>query len=303
MTAKTLPGIENLPHAEGVDLTTLTSMATPGTARCVVTPPDAEALGRLLRSLAEAHEPFTLLGDGTNVIFTRTEVRSLIIRLGAGLAFIEPTEAPERLRVGAATPLAHVLNHALRHELAGFEWAVGIPGTIGGAVVGNAGTAGRGMGDLVVALEGFTRAGDPVALGRDDLRFEYRDSNVRHLVVTVVELALTPSERDAIRGRMEEARALRQRQPHGDRSSGCIFRNPPGDSAGRLIDEMGLKNTAVGQARVSPDHANFLVNDGDASPEDILGLIDLIRRRVADETGVHLQTEVILLDPDEESAS
>jgi UDP-N-acetylmuramate dehydrogenase len=225
-------------------------------------------------------------------------VRPVILRLGKGFDFVELAPREAHLRAGGATPLAAVLNCALRNELATFEWAVGIPGTVGGAAAGNAGAGGEGIGDHVVAVEGFTRAGEAVALGPGEIRYTYRDSNLRHLIITAVELALRRGERAAILARMAEFRAKRKGQPYGDHSSGCVFRNPPGEHAGRIIDQMGLKGHAIGQARVSPAHANFLVNDGDASPEEVIALIEDVRRRVREARGIDLQTEVMLIDPD-----
>ncbi|MBN1475968.1 UDP-N-acetylmuramate dehydrogenase [Candidatus Sumerlaeota bacterium] len=287
-------------RAENVDLSTLTTMATPGVARLVITAPDSDSLQGLLRDLAREHEPFILLGGGSNTIFTRREVQPAIIRLGEGFDFIESIGEPRggRLRTGAATNLTTVLQFALRQGLMGLEWAVGIPGTVGGAVVGNAGARGEAMGDSVERVLGLTRAGEPVCLERGDLHFEYRDSNLRDLVVTEIELRLEPGEPDAIRARMAEFRAARRGQPYGDHSSGCVFRNPSGDFAGRLIDELGLKGFAVGEARVSPAHANFLINDGDATPEDVVALIEQVRQRVRESRGIELRTEVILVDPD-----
>lgn len=298
MTATMLPVIRDLPHAEEVDLATLTTMATPGVARLVVQAPDAEALGRLLRGLASAREPFILLGSGTNVIFTRREVRPVIIRLGGGFDFVEATDQEGRLRVGAATDLSQLLGFALSHDLAGLEWTAGIPGTVGGATVGNAGAAGRGMGDIVVAVEGFTRRGEPVALGRDELHFDYRSSNLRPLIVTVLEIALEPGDHETILARVAEHRAPRERHPLGDHSSGCVFRNPRGDAAGRLIEAAGLKGTSLGQAQVSLAHANFIINRGEAEPKDVVALIEHVRQRVAKVAGVQLETEVMLVDPD-----
>jgi UDP-N-acetylmuramate dehydrogenase len=296
MRTGTLPWTGDLPFAQGADLATLTTMATPGVAQLVVTPPDPPALQRLLRDLAAVGEPFILLGSGSNVIFTRTEVCPIIIRLGHGFDHIELL-GRSSLRVGVSTQLTHVLRFALRNRLAGLEWAVGIPGTVGGAAVGNAGAAGSAIGDHLVRVEAFTRAGEPVTLGPAEIRCEYRDTNLRHLVLTTVELRLQRGERAAIVAAMRAHRARRRHQPYGEPSSGCIFRNPEGDHAGRLIDAAGLKGLSVGQARVSPAHANFLVNDGAADPQDVLTLIEEIRFRVREQTGVELITEVILLDP------
>lgn len=301
MMATTLPWAGPLPHQEDVDLATLTTMATPGVARLVVTPPDATSLGTLLRDLSRARVPFIVLGGGSNVVFTKTEVKPVIIRLGKGFDFVRLAGDgldPVRLCAGAGASLVSVLTFARRHRLAGLEWAVGIPGQVGGATVGNAGAGGLGMGDHVVRVRGFTRAGEPVDLGSGEIRFDYRNSNLRHLVLTEVELVLRHGTDAGIVAAMNEFRTRRKGQPYGDHSSGCIFRNPPGGHAGKLIDEAGLKGFAVGQARVSPAHANFLVNDDQAQPGDVLALIEHIRRTVRERTGVELETEVILLDPD-----
>jgi UDP-N-acetylmuramate dehydrogenase len=297
MLMTTLPWSADLPHRRDVDLAKLTTMATPGVARFLVTPPDAPSLQRLLHDLAEAGEPFILLGGGSNVILTRTEVRPVVIRLGKGFDHIRRV-GETGLRVGAATQLTHVLTFALDHSLAGIEWAAGIPGTVGGAAAGNAGAAGHAMGEHLVRIEGFTRAGEPVTREKSEIHCEYRDTNLRDLVLTAVDLELQSGDRGEIIATKRAHQARRSGQPYGDHSSGCIFRNPEGDFAGRLIEAAGLKGFSVGKARVSDAHANFLVNEGDAAPDDVISLVDEVRRRVRDTMGVELRIEAILLDPE-----
>jgi UDP-N-acetylmuramate dehydrogenase len=196
---------------------------------------------------------------------------------------------------GAALP-ALALRTA-EHGLAGLEFAAGIPGSVAGGVVMNAGAHGHAMDEIVETVD-ILAPGGPLRLGRDALGFGYRTSVLQQspCVVTSVTLVLRREDPRAIRARLDAWLAHRgATQPIGPPSSGCVFRNPPGDHAGRLIDLAGCKGAAVGGARVSALHANYIINEGSATAADVLTLAEQIRQRVREHSGVTLDLEVKLL--------
>jgi UDP-N-acetylmuramate dehydrogenase len=178
--------------------------------------------------------------------------------------------------------------------LAGLEFAAGIPGTAGGAVAVNAGAHGSEMSEVVrrvvVMVEGERRL-----LGSDAIAFSYRKSQVPGAVLEV-ELELSEAAPELVREKVERFLGVREEtQPVWKRTAGCMFKNPPGDSAGRIIDSQGLKGINVGGARVSELHANFIVNADEATAADLLALIRMVRERVSEETGIQLELEVELI--------
>ncbi|NDJ36372.1 MAG: UDP-N-acetylmuramate dehydrogenase, partial [Chloroflexi bacterium] len=182
-----------------------------------------------------------------------------------------------------------------RYGLAGFEWAIGVPGTLGGAVVGNAGAHGGDMAGSVVTVEAITPAG-PLTWTNDQLAFDYRSSRIKReglpCVITLVVLKFEAGDPDAISARMGEFNAYRKRTQPAGATLGSTFKNPPGDHAGRLIDVAGLKGTQIGGARISEKHANFILNMGGATAADVMALADLARETVAKQFGVTLELEI-----------
>lgn len=236
-----------------------------------------------------------VLGMGSNVLIGDRGIRGVVLKVGKG---------PDRVRIDGPTVVADagaglpaLSLRTARLGLAGLEFAAGIPGSVGGAVVMNAGAHGHAMGEVVRAVEVLTPEG-PRTLRRDDLAFGYRTSVLQHnpWIVAGVEMALDPQDPAVVVERL--TRWLAQRgatQPLGPPSSGCVFRNPPGDHAGRLIDQAGCKGATVGGARVSEIHANYIINQGGACAADVLTLAEVVRRRVQEKTGQVLELEVKLL--------
>ena len=212
-----------------------------------------------------------------------------------GPDFESVTVTGTRVMAGASAKLAKLLQQAANRGLAGVEGLAGIPGTVGGAVVGNAGGRWGEMGAAVSAVVGYTGAGERRRRARAELRFGYRESTLGDLVVTDVEVELRPGVREKIREQMADIISERRMsQPLDERSAGCVFRNPPGHSAGELIDRAGLKGQRVGGAEVSPVHANFIVNRGQATAGEVHELVRLIRSRVREKFAVELELEVRL---------
>lgn len=241
--------------------------------------------------------PYRLLGGGTNLLVADEGVSGVVISLAQLNGFRVREDAPRGntvlVEVGAGTRLASIIKAAIKRGLAGLEQLVGIPGTVGGAVAMNAGAWGREIGETVEQV--FTVGSDGVEGVRSepDLEFAYRHCELGGDVVTGVALRLVRSDQQTVE--REARHYLRQRQtsqPVNACSAGCIFKNPGSRSAGELIEASGFKNVKQGGALVSDIHANFIINDRRATAKDVLGLIDLIRRRVREEHGIELELEI-----------
>ncbi len=266
-----------------------------GPADLLVIPRSAAELQAVMALLfSEGMQP-VVLGLGSNVLISDHGIRGVVVKIGKGLDHVQIDGTRVTAEAGAALP-ALALRTA-QQGLAGLEFAAGIPGSVGGAVVMNAGAHGHAMDELVETVDVFASDGSR-RLTRAALGFGYRTSALQALecVVTVVTLVLRSEDPATIRARMDTWLAHRgATQPIGPPSSGCVFRNPPGDHAGRLIDLAGGKGAAVGGARVSTLHANYIINEGGASADDVLKLAEQIRQRVQERSGVTLDMEVKLL--------
>ena len=255
---------------------------------------EVHSLGELnqVRQVASDHKlPVTVVGDGTNVLVLDGGVRGLTVTLRGEFGMVEV--AGDRLRAGAGASLASCVEQARVHGLTGLEFAAGIPGTIGGAVVGNAGTREESVGDRITFVSIWLDGGGERVL--DSYGHSYRNSSLRGETVLGCEFELARDAVQAIAGREKERLAARRSQPRAQ-SAGCVFRNPPGESAGRMIDELGLKGTTVGGATVSREHGNFILTAHDgARAEDVLRLIELVGEGVFKALGLELELEVQLL--------
>ena len=237
--------------------------------------------------------PYRILGGGSNLVISDAGLGERVIRLGGAYAVSDltpgPESNPERFVsgwVGGGVPLPGLLRKLRALGLSGLEGTVGVPAQVGGAVWMNAGTRFGEMFDGLFALEIATPEGVR-QLSPNDLPWGYRDSAIpRNHIVTRVRLALKRRTPELVSAKMEEADSARKGQPKM-KTPGCAFKNPGGVSAGRLIDEAGLKGCQIGQAMISPQHANFIVNLGGASAGEVHALLALIRQRV----GVKLELE------------
>jgi UDP-N-acetylmuramate dehydrogenase len=268
------------------------SMRVGGPVPAFVAPTDPEGVARVVRDLVAAGAPVRLLGGGSNLVAEDDGLAFVVVHVGAA------TPAPRwdgaTVRVAAGVALATVVREAAAQGMSGLEWAAGLPGTVGGAVVGNAGAFGGEIGKAVRAVSVMRPDGTVRRHVVRDGDFAYRTSFLSpEETVLEVELQLQPSTPDAVR--KEADRVNRQRagsQPKGGHSSGCMFKNPAHAPAGLLIERCGLKGRRRGGARVSEAHANFVINDGTATAADILGLIDEIRAEVRQQVGVDLELEI-----------
>lgn len=253
-----------------------------------------ELRGALTVLWSEGIRP-VVLGAGSNVLIGDRGLRGVVVKIGKGVDHVSIDGTRAVAEAGAGLP-ALALRTA-RRGLAGLEFAAGIPASIGGAVVMNAGAHGHAMEGVVESVEVLTSEGERM-LDREALGFGYRTSVLQHhpWLVTAVSLRLQPGDPTELRARLETWLAHRgATQPIGPPSSGCIFKNPPGDHAGRLIDLIGAKGRSVGGARVSDVHANYIINEGGATAADVLRLAEQVRASLQEARGITLELEVKLL--------
>jgi UDP-N-acetylmuramate dehydrogenase len=255
---------------------------------------DEAELIAVVRAAWAADLPVRVIGGGANILVSDAGVRGLVVVNRH--ADITPT-SPTDLHVSAGTMLTQVCRRCQALGLAGFEWAVAVPGTLGGAVVNNAGAHGTDTAAAVQAVRVLERDGVHT-LPHAALGYAYRHSALkarpdRRFVVLSAALRLTPDDPALIQARMDEHNAYRKRTQPGGASLGSVFKNPPNDYAGRLIEAAGLKGLRVGSAMVSDKHANFIVNDDAAgSAGDYYRLVRAVQREVAARFGVQLETEI-----------
>ena len=276
-----------------------TSMKVGGPADFFIEVENAATLTGVLRTLNQYRTSFFLLGNGSNVLISDRGVRGAVIHLAGAFKQVEWRQEDEIVwvRVGAAFAVTQLVREAARKGCGGLEFAEGIPGTIGGALFMNAGAYGSEFEKVIDRVDGFTREGEPIRLSRNEMTFTYRDSHLPvGMVVTQVQLRLRQEDSAKVTSKVRELVTKRKSsQPSGYPNSGSMFRNPPGDFAGRLIEAAGLKGKKIGHAQISPRHGNFIVNLGGAKGEEVRQLMELARNEVKTQFGIELEPEVRLL--------
>ena len=249
-----------------------------------------------LSALAHFHQqwdvPIAIIGRGSNLLVSDTGFKGISVRLMGELAKSEVDE--NTVSVGAGLSLPRLSKTMSRQGLSGVEFALGIPGSVGGALIMNAGAWGSSFGDVVTNVTVMDDTGELVNLTHAEAAFEYRHSGLdAYFCVTGATLELEPGDADAITARMQAFYKQKvETQPFAEENAGCMFKNPPGDSAGRLIDISGLKGYRIGGAEVSTVHGNFILNIDNATATDVLDLVAHIQQQVREKTGISLQTEV-----------
>ncbi|MDG2306388.1 MAG: UDP-N-acetylmuramate dehydrogenase [Candidatus Binatia bacterium] len=293
------PGIDSAKLRRDESLARHTSMRVGGPADLFCEVESDEELGTWIAWARGRSMPVFLLGGGTNLIVGDEGIRGLTLKLGRSFARREWEICGDdaRVVVGAAANFKRFVVDTLDRGFAGLEFAEGIPGTIGGGVIMNAGAFGGEIGEVVEALRGVDAAGRPARLPREELRFAYRHLDLpRGFVVTALEISLRRGDSEALAARAADARKKRgKRQPLGHPNAGSIWKNPTGDFAGRLIDAVGLRGERSGGAQISAEHGNFIVNVDQARAADIRQLMDRTRDRVWESRGVWLEAEVKLI--------
>ncbi len=276
----------------------MTTYRVGGNADAVCFPGELTVLCSLIARLNREGIPWKVVGKGSNLLVGDGGIRGAVIVLKGSLASVEHAGTEEPLLIaGGGVTIAGLSGFCRRNGLSGIEFMAGIPGTLGGAVFMNAGACGREIGGLVRDVLTVNGEGSPAVIGREDLAFSYRSSSIPGgTVIYGARLMMQRGEREriaeAIASNLKRKKAA---QPLDYPSAGSVFKNPPGDYAGRLIERAGLKGTRIGGAMISQRHGNFIVNTGGAKASDILGLINLTRERVEEETGITLETEIVIL--------
>lgn len=283
---------------QDVPLAPYTSARVGGPADHLIVVRSADALESATGRLWELGIPFRVLGGGSNVLVSDLGVREVVILNEARAVRFEARDSGPLVRAESGAAFGAVARRSADRGLAGLEWAAGVPGTVGGAVVGNAGAHGGDVAGSVEVAEILQPSGRRESWSAARLDYAYRDSWLkRHpgeAVVLAASFRLTKSTRDRVRATMAEFVAYRRRTQPGGASMGSMFKNPSGDSAGRLIEGAGLKGFRCGAAQISELHANFFINHGGATASDVWGLIQIAGERVEEQFGVRLELEVEL---------
>jgi UDP-N-acetylmuramate dehydrogenase len=267
-----------------------TSFRIGGPADALVIPADVEDLSRLVRQAKAAKVPIFMLG-GTNLLIRDGGIRGLVVSLSKLNAVKD--EAGAVLYADGGVGMPTLMKHAMTRSLTGLEWAAGIPGTVGGSIVMNAGTRLGEMRQVLKAVRLVDPKGEILTCPASAIRFTYRRARLPRGIVAGAWLQLQPGDRDKIEAVVKEyLRHRRDTQPLAQPSAGCVFKNPENDAAGRLIEAVGLKGARVGDAQISDKHANFVVNLGAAKAADVIALIKQVGKAVEEQKGITLELEL-----------
>lgn len=276
-----------------------TTLRIGGPADLLVFPAAVEEIPRLLEFARQKGLPVTLLGNGSNVLVRDGGIPGLVLKLGGSLNRVEVEG--NRVTAEAGVLMPRLSKIALEHGLTGLEFMIGIPGTAGGGVAMNAGAHGQNMSQVVTRVEAVSPDLSLRVMPARALDLGYRHSLLKYssLLVTKVYFELSPGSREEIRARMDQYLEFRrEKQPWNWPSAGSVFINPPGQPAGYLLEQAGLKGLTIGGAQVSEKHANFIINIGGATATDVQQLIEVMQRRVREQFGIELQTEIQFLGVD-----
>jgi UDP-N-acetylenolpyruvoylglucosamine reductase len=283
-------------------LATRTTLRVGGAARILAEPASEADLASVLQRTTAAGVPVIMLGRGSNLLVPDSGVDAVVISLGhpAWQRFVP--EADGRVRVGAGLRLKNLCGLASKAGLVGFEFLEGIPGNVGGALRMNAGAMGGWMFDVVEEVRVMSRDGAVRTYRKAEMKVDYRHCAELETAIALEAVLrparVAPGGDEAIRRQIDAYRDKRHQSQPREPSAGCMFKNPPGDSAGRLIDAAGLKGERVGGAEVSTVHANFIINRGGATSADVIALVRRVRERVQGVSGVTLEPEVLLYGGD-----
>ena len=277
---------------ENEPLSRHTSFGIGGPADYYIRPASEKELIEVLRIIRERGLALMIVGRGTNLLVGDGGFRGAVVDLRGACRRLE--RDGNRVVAGSGLAVSEVLDYCLSEELGGLEFMAGIPGSVGGAVRVNAGAWGLAVGDRVETVRGYDPSGRETTLKGREIGFGYRQAGLPSgLIITEIRLFLEPEEAGTIAGKMNDYRRRRRHQPVDQKCAGSVFKNPASAPAGRLIEEAGCKGLKVGDAQVSPRHANFIVNLGEATAASVRELIELVRRRVENHSGIELELEII----------
>lgn len=273
-----------------------TTFRVGGPAECFIEIENAEQLQKVQRYLYQVEYPFTVVGNGSNLLVSDNGYRGIVLQIGDKMSGISVDR--NVIVAGAGASMAQVSAAAWKHGLTGLEFASGIPGTVGGGVVMNAGAYGGELAQVVTYVQVLSKDSEFMTLDNDTMEFGYRKSTIRKqpFIVTEVTFELKPGDPKEIKAKMDELAAKRrEKQPLEYPSAGSTFKRPEGHFAGELIMNAGLRGFQLGGARVSDKHCGFVINTGNASAADIMDVIWEVQRRVKDRFEVDLEPEVVFL--------
>jgi len=277
---------------ENVPLADRTWLKLGGPTQYFAQPESVEELQAVVERCRSEGMLVRLLGGGSRVLVRDEGVRGMVISLDEP-AFGRISVAGNQVTVGGGAKLAHVITSSVGTGLAGLESLVGIPGTIGGALHGNAGIQGGDIGQWTTHATVMTRGGEILQHDRDNMVFAYRQSSLDELVILEAQFELEEENPTELTKRMQKQWIIKKSNlPMAHENASCIFKNPRGISAGMLIDQAGLKGERVGGVEVSQRHANFFIAHPDATSRDVLALVEVVRNLVAERMGVELETEI-----------
>ncbi len=276
-----------------------TSFKLGGPVDILVVPDNLDEILNVVKICQNENIDYRIMGNGSNLLVKDKGIRGVIIKIADNLKNIDVKE--NRMIIEAGALLSTISKRALKHSLKGFEFAGGIPGTIGGAVTMNAGAYGGEMKYVVDKVKCMTRDGEVLNFSNNEMNFGYRQSEVgrQDLIVLEVELKLEKANYDDIKSKMDELNMKRtSKQPLNLPSCGSTFKRPEGYYAAKLIEDAGLKGKKHGGAQVSDKHAGFIVNIDNATCKDVLGLIDIVKQTVLKKSDIELETEVKIIGED-----
>jgi UDP-N-acetylmuramate dehydrogenase len=282
---------------ENVLLAPYTSARIGGPADILITADTAAELGHIVKLLRKQEMPFTLLGGGSNVLVSDKGVRGVVVLNRAKAVKFHAGSQP-KVTVESGVVFSNLANRCATKGFAGLEWAATVPGTIGGAVYGNAGAFGGDMTGNLISTELLTENGKET-FTVEQMGYGYRTSVLKRgelkAIVLSAELALKNSTKEEVTVKIQQFGAHRKVTQPAGASMGSMFKNPTGDYAGKLIEAAGLKGTRIGNAQISPLHGNFFINHANTKAEDIRALIQLVQKTVKEKQGVDLELEIELI--------
>jgi UDP-N-acetylmuramate dehydrogenase len=291
-----LSGLEHVVR-EAEPLAPYTWFRLGGPAQFFAEPTNRDELTTIVRRAREQGHAVRLLGGGSNVLVPDAELRGVVVHLSAP-DFCGIAVNKESITAGGGAKLGHVIATAVREGLAGLENLVGIPGTVGGALHGNAGSHAGDIGQSTRAATVLTSGGETLARGAADLHFAYRHSSLDELAILEARFELERDDPVELTKRMQKLWIVKKAaEPMGQQNASPIFKSPPGISAESLIEQAGLKGATIGEAQISERHCNFIVANPRSTSKDVAGLIELVREKVAERLGVELETQIDIWSP------
>ena len=266
-----------------------------GPADLMIFPKNKQDLRKVIEIINENKIQLTILGSGSNILVSDNGIRGAVISLKNSLKQVEVDD--NVLYAECGTMLGKIVKHAVKNNLIGLENLNGVPGTLGGALIMNAGAWGGEISENLIHVEVINSKSEIQKIQKKDLNFSYRQSSFnKDDILLSAKFNLKKADKDIIKENFIEAQSGRKKsQPLNKRSAGSLFKNPKNNSAGKLLDEAGLKGFSIGDAKISEKHANFFINDGDATSKDMLMLIKKAHKEVKDKFNVNLSLEVKLM--------